>query len=601
MESLLRSIATISFAASAILCLFGSTGCEARRVTDAEAELTASVSVTPGVAAVTVQGTVSLSAVAKNVAGAILQDRPITWSSANPSVATVSSDGNVTGIATGVATVVATSDGQRGTSTISVTPVPVSSVEVIPSAARIPVGDSLQLAAFAKDAGNTPLPDRAMAWSSSHASIARVTAAGLVTAVAVGTAYVIATSEGKSDTSAIEVSEPPVASVAVEPPTATVEAGRTVQLSATMRDANGTVLAGRVVTWTSSNDATATVSSSGMVTGVAQGSASITAISEGRSGTSVITVVTPPPLVVDAGADQAITLGTSASLNGTVTSNGPGPLRMFWSKISGPGSATFSHDQFTSSFEDGTISEWTAPNEWGYVGGQQNGGGFVSQDMAHSGTYSWKGYNDPSLPPPENYSAKISRWRFDYPEGYYSAWYWWPPDRNVAQGEPIIIFQFKERTAPYDPPWLVNAKRVNGQDIVGLWDWYGRVAHDNPAALLPKGRWFHVAAYQKVSRTSGELTVWLDGVRVYNLSGINTVGAPTNTTPPFLMWGIANYAPVGTSGIGTHLYVDDAAVSNVTDPRSTSVRFSAPGTYLLRLTASNGQTTLNDTIEVTVR
>jgi uncharacterized protein YjdB len=591
-----------------VLFLLATTACEARRATDPKPDRTASVTVTPPAAVLSVQSSIALSAVAKNAGGAVLQNRSITWSSENPTVAVVSPDGNVTGMATGVTTVVATIDGRAGTSTISVTPIPVSSVEVLPAAARVAVGDSLQLAAVAKDASNTSLPDRVMAWSSSHASIVRVTAAGLVTAVAVGTAHIIATSEGKSDTAAVEVTEQPVASVVVAPATATVEEGGAVQLSATLRDRNGVLLTGRVVTWTSSNDATASVSSEGVVTGVAQGAATVTAAAEGRSAAAEITIVAPPPpppppppLVVNAGADQTITVGGLAALSATVVSNASGPLRMFWSKISGPGTATFSHDQFTSSFEDGTISEWTAPNEWGYVGGQQDGGGFVSQDMAHSGTRSWKGYNDPSLPPPGNYSAKISRWRFDWPEGYYAAWYWWPPSRNVAQGEPIIIFQFKERTAPYDPPWLVNAKRVNGQDIVGLYDWYGRVAHDNPAAVLPKGRWFHVAAYQKVSRTAGELTVWLDGVRIYDLSGINTVGAPTNTSPPFLMWGIANYAPVGTSGIGTHLYVDDATVTNVTDPRTTSVRFSAPGTYVLRLTASNGQTTLNDTVEITVR
>lgn len=589
--------------ASAVLCVLGSTSCEARRVTETEAELTASVSVNPPLVALTVQSTVPLSAIAKNVAGAILPDRPITWSSANPSIATVSSEGNVTGLAVGVTTVSATSDGRSGTSTITVTPVPVSSVEVIPSGARLYIADSLQLAAMAKDASNTPLSERAMSWSSSHASIAKVTASGLVTAVAVGTAYIIATSEGKSDTSAIEVMERPVASVAVTPATATVEEGAVVQLSATMRDANGTVLTGRVVTWASSNTGAATVSSTGMVTGVAQGSTTISATSEGPSATADITVVPPPPLVVDAGADQTIALGTAAALNATVTNRGPGPLKMFWSKISGPGTAVFSHEQFTSSFEDGTISEWTAPtpDQPDRVGGHQNGGGYVTQDMAHSGAYSWKGYNDPSLPPPENYSAKLLRWRFDWLEAYYSAWYWWPPERNVAQSEPINVFQFKERTSPYNPSWLVHAKRVNGLDILELWDWYGHVGYKNPAALLPKGRWFHIAAYQKVSRTAGELTVWLDGVRIYDLSGINTLGGATNTSPPFLMWGVGNYAPLGTSGIGTHLYADDAAASNVTDPRNTSVRFSASGTYLVRLTASNGVTTLSDTVEVTVR
>jgi uncharacterized protein YjdB len=596
----LRSIPPSSFAAGAILSVLAIVSCgEAQRVTEVDPDLTATVSVTPPSVAVTAQATVSLSVVVKNAEGGILPNRPVAWSSADPSVATVSSDGSVTGIAIGVTTVVATSDGRSGASTVSVTPIPVSSVEVLPSAARISVGDSVQLAAVAKDGNNGLLPGRGVAWSSSHASIARVTAAGLVTAVAAGTAYIIATSEGKSDSSAIDVSERPVASVVVAPATASVNERQSVQLSARTLDANGNVLAGRVVTWASAHLAVATVSAGGLVSGVAPGAASITATAEGITGSATVTVVPTAPLVLNAGADQVVSLGTPAVLNAVVTSATAGPVRMFWSKLSGPGTARFSHDQFSSSFEDGTISEWTAANQWGPGGGQE-GGATVSTDRAHSGVYSWKGSNNPALAPPANYSAKVTRWRFDYTEGYYSAWYWLAPDFTVPAGKPTNIFQFKERTSPWDPTWVVNVKKVGGVDVLNLYDWHGRVSYDFPGAV-PKGQWFHVAAYQRVSRTAGEIIVWRDGVRLIALKNVNTLGAPTNTSPPYLMWGVGNYAFDGSS-VGGILYVDDAAVSNaVTDPRNPSVQFSAPGTYVLRLTASNDQTTLSDTVVVTVR
>jgi len=79
-----------------------------------------------------------------------------------------------------------------------------------------------------------------------------------------------------------------VASVIVT--SATVGVGATVQLTATLKDAAGSVLTGRTVTWASGNTAVATVSSTGLVTGVAAGHATITATSEGKSGTAVITV-----------------------------------------------------------------------------------------------------------------------------------------------------------------------------------------------------------------------------------------------------------------------------------------------------------------------
>jgi Big-like domain-containing protein/calcineurin-like phosphoesterase family protein len=87
----------------------------------------------------------------------------------------------------------------------------------------------------------------------------------------------------------------PVASVDVTPPSATIETGQAIQLTATPRDASGTPMPGRVVTWTSAAATVATVSSSGLVAGRAAGSATITATSESRSGTSVVTVTPPPP------------------------------------------------------------------------------------------------------------------------------------------------------------------------------------------------------------------------------------------------------------------------------------------------------------------
>ena len=103
----------------------------------------------------------------------------------------------------------------------------------------------------------------------------------------------------KSDTASVAVVCPPpaVASVDVTPPSASVQAGQTVQLTATPKDAGGTPLSGRTVTWSSSNTAVAAVSNSGLVSGVTPGTATITATSEGKSGTSSITVTDEVPLV----------------------------------------------------------------------------------------------------------------------------------------------------------------------------------------------------------------------------------------------------------------------------------------------------------------
>src|SRR5207249_2053834 len=103
---------------------------------------------------------------------------------------------------------------------------------------------------------------------------------------------------------AITGSQPPapVATVTLTPGSATVNEGQTLQLTATLKDANGNTLVGRTVTWQSSNTSAATVNGSGLVSGVAAGSATITATSEGQSGTSAITVTPPSASVVLVGA-----------------------------------------------------------------------------------------------------------------------------------------------------------------------------------------------------------------------------------------------------------------------------------------------------------
>src|SRR5439155_10926180 len=118
---------------------------------------------------------------------------------------------------------------------------------------------------------------------------------GLVTGVAVGSATITATSEGQNGTATVTVTPVPVASVSVAPAAPTLPVGATVQLTATPKDASGTALSGRSISWVTNNASVATVSTGGLVTGAAAGTATITATSEGKSGTASVTVTTPAP------------------------------------------------------------------------------------------------------------------------------------------------------------------------------------------------------------------------------------------------------------------------------------------------------------------
>ncbi len=281
----------------------------------------ASVTVAPASAAVRVGASVQLSVTTKDSAGNVLIGRTVTWSSNAPGVATVSANGLVTALAAGAATITATSEGKNGLAAITVTVVPVASVTVTPSSATLRVGTNLQLSAVTKDSAGNVLTGRTITWSSNATGVATVSATGLVSAVALGSASITATSEGQSATAIITVTLVPVWSVTVTPASASVNVGSTLQLSAVTKDSAGNVLTGRTVTWSSSTLGVGTVSTSGLVTAVAAGSTTITATSGGKSGTSAIIVT------ATSGGHSGWYVSPSGSSGGDGSAAGPWDLQ----------------------------------------------------------------------------------------------------------------------------------------------------------------------------------------------------------------------------------------------------------------------------------
>jgi uncharacterized protein YjdB len=302
----------------------GQAGVVTITVTDASV---ASVAVSPASASVGVAQTVQLTATPKDASGTALTGRPVTWATTNSAVATVNGSGVVTGVAAGPATITAASEGQSGASAITVTVVAVTSVIVSPATASVPAGQTVQLTGTPRDAGGNPLTGRVVTWTTNNASVATVSPSGLVNGVAPGSATITAWSEGVSATAVVTVTAVPVASVAVSPASASVAIGQTVQLTATPKDASGTALTGRVVTWTTSNAAAATVNGSGLVSGVAAGSATITATSEGQAGQSAITVtVVPVASVTVSPATASAQVAQTVQLTATPKDAGGSPL-----------------------------------------------------------------------------------------------------------------------------------------------------------------------------------------------------------------------------------------------------------------------------------
>jgi uncharacterized protein YjdB len=257
-------------------------------------ETVAMVQVAGPTDAVDVGATVQLTATPFTAAGKPLPGKLVAWSSSDESVATVSQAGQVATLAPGTVVITATAGSRGGSTTLVVREQQTSAVDRVeiggPSPVAMAPGATRQLTATVHAANGAVLGGRAVAWASSNPAVVTVSAAGEAKAVAPGTAMVSATSEGKAAQIPVVVWREDVAVVEVTPNATIVREGESIQLAARPKSATGAVL-DRAVTWTSGNEAVASVDGTGRVTTHAAGTVRITATAEGRQGTADLRVV----------------------------------------------------------------------------------------------------------------------------------------------------------------------------------------------------------------------------------------------------------------------------------------------------------------------
>ncbi|MGC4038461.1 MAG: Ig-like domain-containing protein [Chitinophagaceae bacterium] len=154
-----------------------------------------------------------------------------------------------------------------------------------------------------------------------------------------------------------------VTGITLSPASASIAAGSTQQLTATVAPANAT---NQTVTWSSSNTAIATVSTTGLVTGIAAGTATITVTTQdgAKTATASITVTQSTPVT---GSLTGTGVASSATVN--LTTEGTGDWAHWYgydhkaaggSKISnyslvGTGTVSnYTNDPRTCTWTDGT-------------------------------------------------------------------------------------------------------------------------------------------------------------------------------------------------------------------------------------------------------
>jgi len=199
-----------------------------------EREKVASVEVDPYRTVIETEARITLRAMPKDPQGNFLNERVVNWSSSNPRVVSVSSNGVVTGRAGGTSEITATCEGIVGKAQITVKEKrpEIASVEVTPSSGCIMVRKKMQLKAKPKNAQGNILNRQSVNWSSSNPGVARVSPAGLVTGVAPGKAIISVTCERKRD----------VATISVTGGSITVRSNTISKINAALRDANGLIV-----------------------------------------------------------------------------------------------------------------------------------------------------------------------------------------------------------------------------------------------------------------------------------------------------------------------------------------------------------------------
>ena len=252
-----RLTAVPSLALASLVLVFGCGGGGSDGPAPAPPAAVASVVVAPSTGQLVPGGTLPLTATARDASGNSLSGRGTpTWSSTSSTVASVDANGVVTAIAVGTTTVQATISGVVGSATITVAPVPVTTVTVTPLTSSIVVGATTPLAAVARDAGGNVLSGRTVTWSSATPTIAAVSASGVVSGIAAGNVNISATIDGVVGTAAVTVTSPPPATVEVVQGTAQQGLnGRPLadSLVVRVRAANGTGISGAAVTWATNN------------------------------------------------------------------------------------------------------------------------------------------------------------------------------------------------------------------------------------------------------------------------------------------------------------------------------------------------------------
>ncbi|WP_287640554.1 Ig-like domain-containing protein, partial [Bacteroides sp.] len=207
--------------------------------------------------------------------------------------------------------------------------VEVTGIQLSQNSLSLKIGEKATLTATVSPSNAT---DKTVLWSSSQTSVATVSNAGQVTAIGNGTTVITATAGNKSAKCTVTVQEGVIAVelVSLSEEELILGEGETATLVVTILPEDAT---DKAVTWTSSDEAVATVSN-GVVTAVKEGTATITATAGGKSAQCTVTVKKGVVAVTGITLSQtslSLEEGKSATLTATVQPSNATDKTVSWS------------------------------------------------------------------------------------------------------------------------------------------------------------------------------------------------------------------------------------------------------------------------------
>lgn len=331
----------------------------------------ASITISPTSASGSIGQTAVFGATLYDASGAVLTGRRVLFTSSNAAVVSVDSTGLAKGIGNGSATITAFSGGKSAAAAVTVGTgtQTITNPGAVTDLAIATIADTTASLTFTQVTDGAGQPAQyeiryaiaPISWGSAT-NVAKGTCTTPIAGTTIGakltcsisglnpsTAYnfqIVAfrgtlnvnavfgalSSPLAASTTAPAPSGPIVGSVTVTPGSASGSVGQSAQFSATVKDANGNVMTGQTVTWSSTNSAVVSVTTSGYATATGGGSAAIVATAGGKSGQAAITVtgstsggtvssvaVSPSSATLAVGATQQLTASLKDLLGNILT------------------------------------------------------------------------------------------------------------------------------------------------------------------------------------------------------------------------------------------------------------------------------------------